>query len=73
MKFILAAFLFTLFWASTTYVIPESSNFSLNNVTAMLSSSARTASEMVDGFLSPAQARTRPPPVRSHSKESRRH
>ena len=55
---LLAIFVSALFWASTLYLVPESSEFSLAHVTAMLSESTRIASEGIDSFLSssPAQA-----------------
>jgi len=53
---LLAALMCAFFWASTLYLVPESSAFSLNNVTAMLGKSARIATESLDGVLSSAQA-----------------
>jgi hypothetical protein len=53
---LLALFVSALFWASTLYLVPESSDFSLDHVTAMLSESTRIASETIDSFLSSAQA-----------------
>jgi hypothetical protein len=51
-----AIFVSALFWASTLYLVPESSNFSLDHVTAMLSESTRFASETIESALSSAQA-----------------
>jgi hypothetical protein len=53
---LMAALMCAFFWASTLYLVPESSAFSLNNVNAMLGKSARIATESLDGVLSPAQA-----------------
>jgi hypothetical protein len=53
---LLALFVSALFWASTLYLVPGSSDFSLDHVTAMVSESTRFASETVDSFLSSAQA-----------------
>jgi hypothetical protein len=53
---LLAIFVSALFWASTLYLVPESSEFSLDHVTAVLSESTRIASESINSFLSSSSA-----------------
>ncbi len=56
MKFLLFVFLIALFSAAMLPFVPESSGYSLNNVTAMLSKSTQPASEALTGLISPADA-----------------
>jgi len=71
MKLLLFVFLIALFSASILPFVPESSRYSLTNVTAMLRKSTQSASDTLTDLLPTAQAHSLPP-SRSPGAEDRR-